>query len=511
MNLAFILDAAATMCPEREAIWDGRERLSYAALRARARAWAGWLQARAAGRPVLYLGVGGAGFVAALYGATEAGLLFVPVNYRLKPAELEAVVDVVGPGAVITDDRYRQAVEAALGTPSQVAVVETGFRPPAPERLVADEEGAGPAIGLFTSGTSSAPKLALLTHDNLTEYVLNTVEAGSAGAEEAVLICTPPYHVAAIANVVSNTFRTRRIALLGQFEAVAWLEAVRDARVTHAMVVPTMLKRILDALEARPDLAPTTLANLAYGGAKAQAGLVERALQVLPATVGLVNAFGLTETSSTVAMLGPEDHRAALSSADPAVRARLHSVGRAVPGVTIAVVSERGEPLPPGAEGEVWIRGSQVSAGYRGGGSKTDPAGWLHTGDLGHLDGAGYLFIHGRKDDMIIRGGENLDPGEIETALLAHPRVEEAVVFGVPDEEWGQTIGALVVAGSAGEAELKDWVRSRLAGYKVPSRILVVDRLPQNEMGKVGRRAALAILAAQGSSEMTSSVESARK
>jgi len=512
MNLAFVLDTAASMYPDRMAVWDAGRELTYAQLRETAARWAAFIASESPGRPVVYLGLTRLAFLSTLYGAAEAGATFVPANYRLKLGELAGVLATVAPGIIVCDERYAALAREATALASvDPRIVPSDFAPPVGGAIGGRREVTA-AVGLFTSGTSAAPKLALLSHDNLTEYVLNTVEAGSGLPEETALIAAPPYHIAAVANVVSNTLRCRRIALLGQFDPLVWLGTVRAQHVTHAMVVPTMLRRILDALDEHPDLAPHSLVNLSYGGAKAPAGLVEEALERLPPTVGLVNAFGLTETSSTVALLTPDDHRTAFASADPAIRARLHSVGRPVPGVRIVIADEVGKPVAAGQEGEIWIRGRQVSAGYQDGASRVDAQGWLRTGDLGHLDSAGYLFIHGRKDDVIIRGGENLDPHEIEAALMAHPAVRDVVVVGVPDREWGQVVGALVVGKGTSATDLHAWVRSRLASYKAPARLMVVDVLPRNDLGKVVRRAALAMLEeAQESSAITSSVDRERK
>jgi acyl-CoA synthetase (AMP-forming)/AMP-acid ligase II len=349
-----------------------------------------------------------------------------------------------------------------------------------------------PAVGLFTSGTSGAPKFVPLSHDNLVNYVLNTVEAGSAQADEAALISTPPYHIAALTGVLSNVFRGRRIVLLPDFDAATWLSVAATERITHAMVVPTMLSRIVDTLENEPELWPDSLISVAYGGSRCPPGLVERALRVLPKRVGMVNAFGLTETSSTVAMLTPEDHRAAFESEDAAVGARLDSVGRPVPGVEIRIAGRDGAVAGPRERGEIQIRGAQVSAGSS---KRLSPDGWLQTGDSGRLDEAGYVFVLGRLDDVIIRGGENIDPTEIEAALILHEEVREAVVVGLPDPDWGQVVGALVTGDRAlDQAELQAWVRRRLAGYKVPTVIRWAPELPRNDLGKVVRCEAVALL-----------------
>jgi acyl-CoA synthetase (AMP-forming)/AMP-acid ligase II len=206
--------------------------------------------------------------------------------------------------------------------------------------------------------------------------------------------------------------------------------------------------------------------------------VIERAMRLLPA-VGFVNAYGLTETSSTIALLDPDDHRTAFASADPAVRARLGSVGRALPSVEVAI-----------RDGEIWVRGEQVSGEYLGREGGVDE-GWFRTRDAGHLDEAGYLFVHGRLDDVIVRGGENLSPGEIEAVLVDHPAVAEAAVVGVPDTEWGEKVVAAVVLApgqQATEDDLREHVQTRLRSTKTPERIQFRADLPFNENGKLLRR-----------------------
>jgi fatty-acyl-CoA synthase len=212
-------------------------------------------------------------------------------------------------------------------------------------------------------------------------------------------------------------------------------------------------------------------------------------MALLP-TVGFVNAYGLTETSSTVAVLSPDDHREAFASDDPAVRARLASVGRPLPSLELEIRDADGTALPPGQKGEICIRGEQIAGEYLGRSVLTDD-GWFHTNDAGHVDEAGFLFVEGRIDDVIVRGGENMSPGEIEDALLSHPAVAEAGVTGVPDDEWGETVAAAVVLepdAEASEAELQAWVRERLRSSRTPVIIEIRGELPYNETGKLLRR-----------------------
>jgi acyl-CoA synthetase (AMP-forming)/AMP-acid ligase II len=248
------------------------------------------------------------------------------------------------------------------------------------------------------------------------------------------------------------------------------------------------------------DLRVPSLRHLAYGGATMPLPVIERALQAWP-TVDFVNAYGLTETSSTIAVLGPDDHRAAVASDDSAVRARLVSVGRIVDSIDLQVRDDDGRVRADGSAGRIWVRGEQVSGEYSESGSMLDADGFFDTRDVGYVDTDGYLFIRGRADDTIIRGGENIAPAEIEDVLLAHPDVVDAVVVGVPDDEWGQRIEAAVVlraaADSTGEA-LRDHVRAQLRSSKTPDRIVVWDELPRTETGKLIRREAVARIVSAG-------------
>jgi len=229
---------------------------------------------------------------------------------------------------------------------------------------------------------------------------------------------------------------------------------------------------------------------LSYGGSRVAAATILQALRLFPGT-DFVNAYGLTETSSTIAILSPEDHRSALHSDDEAVRARLASAGRVIPGVEAQIRSADGLLLPAGEAGELWLRGDQVSGEYLATESPLDENGWFPTRDRAHFDSAQFLFIEGRADDTIIRGGENIAPAEIEDVLLQHPAVGEAAVVGAPDEEWGQTIVAFVVLREGADAdteEIRSFVRGKLRTSKTPDRIIERDHLPYTDTGKLIRR-----------------------
>ena len=323
----------------------------------------------------------------------------------------------------------------------------------------------------------------MLRHRHLAAYVLTSIEFASATEDTVALISVPPYHIAGVANTITSIFATRRIAYLPVFTAEDWLDLVRTQGVTHAFLVPTMLARVVESLDGAPADCPT-LRSLSYGGARMPITVLEQALRAFPEP-GFVNAYGLTETSSTLAVLTPEDHRAALGD-DPVARARLGSAGRIIPGVEVEI-----------RDGEIWARGDQVSGEYLGRASVLDDDGWFPTRDRGWIDEEGYLFIEGRSDDTIIRGGENIAPAEIEDVLLQHPAVADAAVVGVPDDEWGQRIEAAVVLRDSATVQpdaLRQHCRDHLRSSKTPDRIVVRDALPHTDTGKLLRRAVLAEL-----------------
>ncbi len=314
----------------------------------------------------------------------------------------------------------------------------------------------------------------------------STVELGCADPDEAALVSVPPYHVAGISALLTGVYAGRRIVQLPSFSADAWIDGVLSGSITHAMVVPTMLQRILDVVETRR-LDLRSLKHLSYGGGRMPLALIERAMRALPG-VAFVNAYGLTETSSTISVLGPQDHWDAASSNDPKIRRRLGSVGKPLPNIEIEVRDGNGALCSTECSGEIWVRGEQISGEYEGR-TRIRPDGWFPTNDEGWMDEAGYLYVAGRLDDIIVRGGENISPGEIEDVLRSNASVTDVAVVGLPDEEWGERIAAVVVTNSEiSEDALKAWVRERLRSSKTPEAIYFQHSLPYNETGKLLRR-----------------------
>jgi acyl-CoA synthetase (AMP-forming)/AMP-acid ligase II len=489
VNIGTLLERAAGAVPDRVAVGSLRSGVTYADLLDQARRIACVITESGAER-VIVVAQNSPLMPALLYGAAFAGVPFVPVNYRLADAPLRAVLARAAPGLAVVDDVAVGRVAgveglSVLSTTQFLARVEDADATNAADRPV-DPDAI--AVLLYTSGTTGEPKAAVLRHRHMTAYVTSMVEFMGSGEDHAALVSAPPYHVAAVITLLTSLYGGRRLVFLGQFDAHRWVDLAIGEGITHAFVVPTMLWRILDVHEARGEKLPGML-HIAYGGGRMPVPVVERALEQLPA-VGLVNAYGLTETAATVTMLRPEDHRAAFESNDPAVRARLGSVGRPLPSVELEIRAPDGSVLPAGERGEIYVRGAQVSGEYLGRRVLTAD-GWFATNDGGWLDDAGFLFVEGRLDDVIVRGGENLSPGEIEDVLVTHPAVAEAGVIGIPDDEWGETVAAAVVlepGARAGVAELQEWVRARLRSSRTPTVIEFRSALPYNETGKLLRR-----------------------
>ena len=490
MNISLILEMAADAAGDRVGLVCDGKRWTYGALLSAARGAAENIR-QSGCQHVALLDESSEAAAIALFGAALAGVPYCPLNYRLADADLAALLARIAPAVIIGDvarvDRlcpdagHQVRTRAAFVAEAQAAAATS------PEE---GDEGEGVAIQLFTSGTTGEPKAALLRNQNLLGYVLGTVEFASAQEDEATLVSVPPYHIAGISAILSSIYAMRRIVQLPQFSPAEWLGQCSAQQVTNAFVVPTMLSRIIDHIDetgGHPDLG--ALRALAFGGGKMPLPVVERALTLFP-HVAFANAYGLTETSSTIALLGPDDHREAHGHPDPLIARRLDSVGKPLPTVEVEIRDEDGKPLGPDQMGEVCVRGPQVSGEYQGR-KLTDEDGWFPTRDAGFLDKDGFLFLAGRIDDVIVRGGENISPGEVEKILREHAAVQDVAVIGVPSVEWGETLAAAVVCklGAAVSVdELKDLVRRKLRSSRVPEHVRFIDALPYNEMGKLLRR-----------------------
>ncbi len=490
MHLTTLLEMAGDSFADRVAFGSRDGGLTYGGLLDRARRAGAWAAARGVERVGL-VDVNSEVVPTLLFGAGFAGVPYVPMNYRLADDQLAAILTRTAPSVVVVGDQIPGRVGQLEGVElvrradflEQLAAVDPQD---APSTMEASPEDI--AILLFTSGTTGDPKAAVLRHRHLASYVITTVDFMSADEEEAVLVAVPPYHIAGASAVITGVYAGRRVVYLPAFTPESWVATARDEAVTQAMVVPTMLGRVLDLIEREGERLPH-LRHLSYGGGRMPIPVLERALALLP-HVDFVNAYGLTETSSTIAVLGPDDHRTAIASDDPAVRRRLGSVGRPLPTLDVEIRDVDGQPVAIGEAGEIWVRGEQVAGEYLGR-DNVMVDGWFPTKDAGSLDADGFLYLEGRLDDVIVRGAENMSPGEIEDVLARHPSVADAGVVGVPDTEWGEKVVAAVVVAegrAASEEDLQEWVKRNLRSSKAPAHIAFREDLPYNETGKLLRR-----------------------
>lgn len=490
MNIALFLEMAAEAAPDRIGlVCDGR-RWSYAELLQGARGAAEMIR-KSGAQHVALLDESSQAAIMALFGSALAGIPYCPLNYRLADADLAGLIGRIEPALIVGDVERAGKLHPS---DSNLLLSRADFTEKAMEAgkdaPTEGVDGEGVAIQLFTSGTTGTPKAAILRHANLVSYILGTVEFGSAPEEDAALVSVPPYHIAGISALLSSTYSMRRIIMLPAFSPENWLQLVTDEKATNAFVVPTMLQRIIEVLDKGHDAETGSLRAIAYGGGKMPLALISRALDLFPET-NFTNAYGLTETSSTIALLGPDEHRAAHASDDPMVKARLSSLGKPIPTVEIEIRDEEGNVLGPNEAGEIFVRGEQVSGEYKEK-SALIADGWFPTRDAGYMDEDGYLFLSGRADDVIVRGGENISPGEIEDVVITHPAIADVAAVAVPSLEWGEAVGLAAVvkegADAPSEDELKEMVRGRLRSSRMPEAICFVDELPYNEMGKLLRR-----------------------
>jgi O-succinylbenzoic acid--CoA ligase len=460
--------------PSTVALIDDSGEHTYAELDKRVDGVAGalWQQGVRRGDRVAMLAWNAPEVIDLVHATARIGAVLVPLNARLRVSELafqlqDAAISLFVADAALARTAGEAAAEAGLGPPLVFPLGGSAKAEFEPAGLYGEDD---PFCIMYTSGTTGLPKGVVLTYGNFFASAAGSAFNLGVLPGDRWLACLPLFHVGGLSIVIRSVLHGTAVVLHRQFDERAVSASLRNDGVTHISVVATMLQRLLDA---DPAPCPPALRVALVGGGPVPEPLLERA-----ASLGypVVQTYGLTETASQVATLAPADAIARLGSAGkPLVTTRLRI------------------DAPPGEAGEILVAGPVVTPGYFRRPDATAAAirdGWLHTGDIGRLDEQGYLYVLDRRDDLIVSGGENVHPAEVEGVMLRYPGVREAAVVGLPDPTWGQVVAAAVVADGELDCEqLRAWMRERLATFKVPGRIVRVDALPMTASGKVRRRA----------------------
>jgi long-chain acyl-CoA synthetase len=477
--------------PAHVALRHGHCELTYAQLDERSNRLAQALLAGglSEGSRVAYLGRSASEVIELLFAVAKIGAVIVPLNWRLSRRELAGVLADAQAPLLIADPGYRQTAEALA--PQALRIVGDDYEDWLREHDAVDPGGRGEpgdiVVQMYTSGTTGVPKGVLTTHRNLAAAA-TTSTCWTFDADTVSLTPLPLFHIGGIGWVYCGLWHGATTILVSEFDAAAVLDDLERLRVTNPIFVPTMLQ-MLAAVPGAGDRDHSALRSITYGASPITTTTLRAALRAFGCP--MIGLYGLTETTGGVVHLDGDDHHT-----DGPRQRLLRSAGRPYPWVELRIVDPAtGRDVLTGSVGEIWMRAPNVMAGYFNRPAETAAAitgdGWLRTGDGGYLDGEGYLFLTDRVKDMIVSGGENVYPIEVEEVLAQHPDVDDVAVIGVPDERWGEAVKALVVTrdGCAPEPEvLIAFARERLAGYKLPRSVDFVADLPRTPTGKVLKR-----------------------
>ena len=429
-------------------------------------------------------------FLELLFGVARLGAIFVPLNFRLSAREVGYALADSGSQLVVAQEATREAVGRAVAESERdlplllVDGPQAGYatwRDSADPRAVTLVEPSEPVSIVYTSGTTGPPKGAVITHDNVAANVQNYLADWDLRRDDVTLVVNPIFHVVLYIATVPLLWKGGTVVLVEDFEPQEAIRLAERERVSVWFAIPTAWQMLLDT----PGFATADLSALRFvgsGGAACPGPIMDRFAELgIPYRQG----YGLTESASSATTMQPEDQAA-----------HRGSIGRTFFGVEARIAGDEGSERPRGAEGELLLRGRNICAGYWRKPQETaaafDPDGWFHTGDIAVMDGAGFIHIVDRLKDLIISGGENISSVEVEQAVVSHPGVREAAVIGIADEHWGETPLAIVVLEPGvqlDEYELIEHCRARLAHYKCPSRVSVVQELPKTASGKVSKAA----------------------
>ena len=422
-----------------------------------------------------------------LFGCAKAGAIFLPINWRLSAREITGILADSAPRLLIVETDLQTLLAETTNPP---ATIELAAYPAWRDAGLAGDNDREPSpdeplLILYTSGTTGLPKGAVLSHDNLSFLARMAQELWGFTARSVNLVASPLFHIGGIGYAMTGLSQGGHTVLMQQVAPAEIIAAIRDHRVTHGFFVPTVIQMLLD-VPGVADMQLTSLDRMFYGAAPIGEAVLKRAIAVFGC--GFSHVYGMTETAGTVVMLAPVDH-----DPDGPRAHRLRSCGLPMPWNELALIDPAtGNRVATGEVGEIRIRSKVNMLGYWNKSEETaktiTPDGWLCTGDAAWQDADGYVYIHDRFKDMIVSGGENIYPTEIENVLYDHPGVAAVAVIGLPHERWGETPRAFVVACDGfkpTEAELIAFTRERLAHYKCPTSVAFVTSLPQNASGKI--------------------------
>ena len=493
-----IVERRVATTPDREAIRAGQNAWTWAQFDDRVR--------RAAGA-LLAAGIGPGDRIATLdknhpscleltLAASLIGAANAVVNFRLSGPEIAYVINDAQAKLVVVGSEFAALLTGLLPelpTVSQVVVLggaddtyESFISATAPLRDVHPAAPDDCFLQLYTSGTTGFPKGAMLTQRSVIAHTERLVPTYDMDEQSVNVVAMPMFHVGGTSWALGGMHAGAQTIIVRELVPDDLLTLIQDRSGTHLFLVPSVISIIIAKDRARQAL--SSLRVLGYGGSSMPVSLMHRTLEVLD--VNLYSVYGMTELSGVFCVLRPEDHR------DPTREYLLASAGRPTPGNEVRVVDPAtGKDVAPGAVGEFWVRSAQQMGGYwrneKGTAETLLPGGWLRTGDAGRVDEDGYLFLEDRVKDMIISGGENIYPAEVERVVLEHPAVAEVAVIGIPHEKWGETPRAFVVAKPGEQLDpdaLIAFTRDRLAHYKCPTSVILVDALPRNATGKILKR-----------------------
>jgi len=498
MTVADHVRAHAAATPDAIAlIFEGRE-TSYAALDAQASRVANGLIAAGygVGDRIAYLGKNRDEYFGLWLGAVKAGLVMVPVNWRLAPPEVAYILADARPRLIVVEPEF---LDRVADSAASILLTDAGAGHPLfadwrdaqdaadPRRDVGYDEAV---LMLYTSGTTGNPKGAMLSNRSLLGLRASVSSAELPDwyrwtAQDVSLIAMPIFHISGSGWGLWTLQHGATGVVVREFDPTRVLDLLVTFRITKIMLVPTALRILCDHPQAA-DTDFSFLKTICYGGSAIPLDLLRQAIAVIGC--GFAQMYGMTETAGTIIGLPPQDH-------DPQGSERMRGIGVPLPGVRVRIANEAGETLPAGEIGEILVASQACMIGYFDRPADTaqalDAEGWLRTGDAGRMDADGYLYLADRIKDMIITGGENVYPAEVENALYSHPAVADVAVIGVPDAKWGEAVKAIVVpveGESPDPAALIAWARERIAAYKAPKTVAFRSDLPRNPSGKILRR-----------------------